>query len=579
MVSLIEILKDNAIHKDSHHTIKLLYISNVVMVPIEEILAYNLRLLGIECSITTGLYNSPITSMKNHANEYDILVINIDPFYQVVNENFTNNAFTNNQIQQLETNYTELINQVLASNELGKPIIIVGLTEPVSLAKKTYHLDVKSSVESCNKYIESLKSDNIEIFDLKKLVSLLSYKDAFNENPSEILPSQYHTIFIKYFGEMLAIYAGKLLLPYKKILIFDCDNTLWNGVIAESDYDLVNQNEALFEEKTFFELQNFAKELEMKGILLALCSKNNESTIFSVFEKNTNMPLSLDSFIATRINWNQKSVNILSICEELNIAPDSAVFVDDSLFEIKEVLSAEKLISCLMAPENQIELNFFVWKMSLLFLSKSNTQEDIIKSRLYRENKEREKNKRKFETYDDYLKSLNTKINLSICSNTEKVDRIVQLSQKTNQFNFMYSRFNYSEIQNFINDSKFTIYLASVEDNVGDSGNVLLLVTEKESDNPSSIRIIEFVLSCRMFGRGIAERTLSFIINHLYEIGITQIYCIFKKTQKNLQFENFLPSMNFQLLSEQNNNFYYEYDTLKQVLKIDDYSYIEVSLK
>ena len=123
MVSLIEILKDNAIHKDSHKTIKVLYISNVVLVPIEEILAYNLRLLGIECSITIGLFNSPITSMKNHSSDYDILVINIDPFYQVINENCDNSAFTNNQLQQLETNYTALINQVLANNEFEKPII------------------------------------------------------------------------------------------------------------------------------------------------------------------------------------------------------------------------------------------------------------------------------------------------------------------------------------------------------------------------------------------------------------------------------------------------------------------------
>ena len=147
--------------------------------------------------------------------------------------------------------------------------------------------------------------------------------------------------------------------------------------------------------------------------------------------------------------------------------------------------------------------------------------------------------------YDDFLKSLNTKINIFKCNDESQIERIVQLSEKTNQFNFTHSRFDRIKVKKMLEDSSYTIYLASVSDNIGDSGIVLLLVTKNLTNDLSSVRIIEFVLSCRVFGRRIAEQTLDFIIRYLSSLGVQNLYCQFDKTSKNTQFIDFLPNLGF----------------------------------
>ena len=233
------------------------------------------------------------------------------------------------------------------------------------------------------------------------------------------------------------------------------------------------------------------------------------------------------------------------MCVDLNLSPSSVIFVDDSLFEINEVLSIEQQITCLQTPKSLLEYQLFEWKLSLFFLSKPSTKEDTQRTKYYLEEAVRQQVTKKYPDYDDFLKSLNTKINIFKCNDESQIERIVQLSEKTNQFNFTHSRFDRIKVKKMLEDSSYTIYLASVSDNIGDSGIVLLLVTKNLTNDLSSVRIIEFVLSCRVFGRRIAEQTLDFIIRHLSSLGVQDLYCQFNKTSKNTQFMDFLPKLGF----------------------------------
>jgi FkbH-like protein len=547
MVNIIDILRENNRNKDTNHKIKILYVSNLALIPLNEVLTYNLRLLGIQSEVTTGLFNSPITEIKKYSHNHDVIVINLDIFSSSIDSGSNLNEVSETSLQYLESNYIELINQILSLIPAGTPTIFTSVCVPIFHKSNVENLNLRNIVDRCNFFLNTVTSNNIKILDLEKLIELLGYENVYKKTLSAIETSIYTIGFVKNFGEILAAYVANQMLPYKKLLVLDCDNTLWGGVAAE--LSAISIENTSLEGKIFHDLQILIKKLSESGVLLALCSKNNEAEVFSVFEENKNMHLDLNDFVSKRINWDRKSLNIQSICVDLNLSPSSVVFVDDSLFEINEVLSIEKQITCLQTPQSLLDYKLFEWKVSIFFLSKPSTSEDTQRTKYYFDEVVRQQATKKYANYEDFLNSLNTKINLFKCNDESQIERIVQLSAKTNQFNFMHSRFDTLEVKKMLEDSSYTIYLASVSDNIGDSGIVLLLVTKNLTNDLSAVRIIEFVLSCRVFGRRIAEQTLDFIIRYLSKSGIQKVYCQFNKTSKNTQFMDFLPNFGFEIYS------------------------------
>jgi FkbH-like protein len=361
------------------------------------------------------------------------------------------------------------------------------------------------------------------------------------------------------------------LLNYKKLLVLDCDNTIWGGVAAEVGHESIQIGGSSQPGKTFFELQRVFNTLNQRGVLLALCSKNNEADVLKVFEDNSDMTMNLEQITSSRINWNPKSKNILEICEELNLSTESVVFVDDSPFEIHEVMSSQQKISCIQTPISKVEIALFSWKLNELFSSKNITSEDLNRVRYYDEEEIRKQQVGKHLSYENYLRSLNTKIHLNKVSSSDQVERVSQLSLKTNQFNFMHARLEPESIMHMLSDKKYSIYTGAVSDNIGDSGVTFLLITEAISGHPREIRIIELVLSCRVFGRNIAERAFMYLIEHFYKSGINRVFCVFEKTAKNLQFIDFLPSRGFILTKVNNSRYEYELDFSEYDSPQDDY--------
>ena len=545
MINIIDILRANNLNKDINHKTKILYVSNLALIPLDEVLTYHLRLLGIQSKVTTGLFNSPITEIKKYIHDHDVVIINLDLFSSSIDSVSNLRQVSETSLQYLESNYIEIINQILSIIPSEKPTIFTSVSVPATHENDAKQINLLNVVDRCNFFLNTIKSNNVKILDLEKLIKLLGRENVYKKTLSTIETSIYTIGFVKTFGEILAAYVANQILPFKKLLVLDCDNTLWGGVAAEVESRAISIRDTSPEGKIFDDLQILVKTLSEGGVLLALCSKNNEAEVISVFEKNMGMHLKLNNFVSNRINWDRKSLNIQSICVDLNLSPSSVIFVDDSLFEINEVLSIEQQITCLQTPKSVLEYQLFEWKLSLFFLSKPSTKEDTQRTKYYLEEAVRQQATKKYADYEDFLKSLNTKINIFKCNDESQIERIVQLSEKTNQFNFTHSRFDRIEVKKILVDSSYTIYLASVSDNIGDSGVVLLLVTKNLTNDLSSVRIIEFVLSCRVFGRRIAEQTLDFIVRHLSSLGVQNLYCQFNKTSKNTQFMDFLPNLGF----------------------------------
>ncbi len=300
----------------------------------------------------------------------------------------------------------------------------------------------------------------------------------------------------------------------KKVLICDCDNVLWNGVSGEEEIHTTALTNKFQEE--LIDLYN-------RGVLICLCSKNQPENIEEAFT-SLKMPLKKEHILISKVNMTDKATNINEIALELNLSTDSFVFVDDSEYELELVSSIIPEIRTIHADYSD---SGFIDEVEQCFPHNST---DINRTKQYKEQKEREKEKQLFTTAEEFNASLKTDVKCEIASLSQAA-RISELSQRTNQFNLSNSRYDKNEIEGFISDENYTVYVLSASDKYGDMGIVGSAIVSK-SDKPV---IISFFLSCRVFGRNFEK----LLINKIKSDFQNPLSGIYNKTTKNQHFETF----------------------------------------
>lgn len=289
---------------------------------------------------------------------------------------------------------------------------------------------------------------------------------------------------------------GKL----KKAVIFDCDNTLWSGVVGEDEVIL---NESIQKDAVF---------LSQHGVIVGLCSRNNEEDV--------NLALATqilnDKYLSVkRINWGDKVQNLRDIAEELNIGLDSIVFVDDSPFEINSV--RERLPEVLAIYPHELMETVHRW---------FDLSGDFTKTLQYKEQLARRREQERFgEDYEAYLASLQMEITISV-NDFDNIPRIAELTQKTNQFNLTTERFTEKQVWEYM--SLFKVFTVSVKDRFGDSGLTAVAMV-------AAGYIDVFLMSCRIIGRNIEYSLMDFIVEHCRGDNYGTLIGTYKPTAKNGQ--------------------------------------------
>lgn len=284
--------------------------------------------------------------------------------------------------------------------------------------------------------------------------------------------------------------------PYKAIVV-DCDRTLWDGVCAEDGPDQVR----VAGPHAF--LQRFALEQKRSGMLLCLSSKNSEPDVVATFAANPSMPLTLDDFVARRINWRPKSENLRSMAAELGLGLDSFIFLDDNPLECAEVESKcpEVLTLCLQPAADIPRLLAHLWAFDRAPL----TAEDLRKTELYRQGAERRAVTHEALTVDEFIAGLELTIDIAPVR-AEDVRRVAQLSSRVNQFNVSMRRYSEPELAERVAGRSAECLVARVRDRFGDYGLVGAAVFHETGE---ALRIEAFLLSCRALGRGVEYSLLN----------------------------------------------------------------------
>lgn len=389
-------------------------------------------------------------------------------------------------------------------------------------------IGVNAQIRKLNQLIEDLVDTNESCY-LCDVHYLSAYHGLSNwEDKSQKFLFKYDMsqCAIMELGDELSKIIASLLGKSKKLLICDLDNTLWGGILGEDGIDGIQIGSSSVQSEIYNEIQRYILALKNRGIILAICSKNNEQDVIEVFN-NKSMILNLTDFSSIKANWDRKSINITKIASELSLGIDSFVMLDDNPVEREEIRST---ISEVAVVDLSKSLNFVEdLDRSGFFEPISITDDDYKRSLMYKERKQREEYKNTFADYSEYLKSLEM-INTIEYISSSTLDRCVQLINKTNQFNLTTQRLNKDELIKFLSEENNRGILIRSKDKFGDNGIIsvmLVSIINKE------VNIILWLMSCRVIKRDIEKDAISALYKYAQDNQLALIRGKYKKSPKN----------------------------------------------
>tara|TARA_B100001093_G_scaffold455055_2_gene464884 strand:+ start:7020 stop:8690 length:1671 start_codon:yes stop_codon:yes gene_type:complete len=346
------------------------------------------------------------------------------------------------------------------------------------------------------------------------------------------------------------IYASILTIrgKQKKIIVLDLDNTLWGGIVGDDGWENIKIGGHDYIGEAFLEFQKNLKVLQNRGILLAIASKNEATIVKKAFENNNYMLLKYNDFIAKKINWNDKTENIIEISKNVNLGLDSFVFIDDSPYERERVKNELPEVYVPDFPEDPSLLSNWLKNLNC-FNSIKLTKEDLNRNKAMNVEMKKIELKNTSSNFEEWLDSLKIEINIQPISSVD-FDRAIQLINKTNQMNLKTNRYSPKKFREIVDNPDILSLSVKIKDRLSTEELMGIIILEKAN---KIIKLNDFILSCRAFGKNIESTMLGvvYIISKKLDLSIKKIDI--KKTEKNLVCQKF-----FESIDHKNIKFSYE---------------------
>ncbi len=550
---------------DMDSPLKIHFLSNYTIQPLDKYLtvACAINSIYVKCSVAPyGQYYQQLlddsSELLTGLPEIVVLALSLETISPKVVHSFCSISK-----QELDEIYQQVLSHVeewleLASKKLNSIFIVSNFVIPAYLQKGIADTKSDSSEKSFyfklnNALQEKFKeSSNVFVLDLDFLASEFGRRNVFSSKMYYLAKMPWSDSFYSYIASELSNYIRATKGVNKKCLVVDLDNTLWGGVLGEDGINgvKVGVNDAVSE--AYYAFQHVIKSYEMRGVVLAICSKNNVGDVEELFEKRaSDLPLNLDDFSVKKINWENKHINIEAIAKSLNISLDSIVFIDDNPVEVnmvKELLPEVETILMQGDPSEfpalLRETNYFE---RLIVLN-----DDLKKTHQYKQNSMRQSLKEKANDLESYLKSLETEVTFREAQESD-INRLHQLFTKTNQFNLTTKRYSISDVEEFIISNAYLFYAVDAKDKFGEMGTIGLVLVNMVD---STVDIDSLILSCRAMGRKIEYALMNCLVNKLfYEKEIQNINAEYRPTKKNIPVIEYYDNCGFSHAETDNQEF------------------------
>ena len=406
-------------------------------------------------------------------------------------------------LKSVKSLYNEIHNKI---NDLGHKKVII-MTQENNSKMSIFSGNVISDIDitlKINEEIIDIFSESATIIDINKILSKVGIDNAYDY----VNKYRWNAVYSKILIDIVASEIYKQLLIdrgiTKKCIILDCDNVLWGGIISEDGIEniqLGNIGEGLF----YQDFQRFILSLYYHGIILAIASKNDYTDVINIFDNHSGMLIKKEHISCFQVNWNNKAESVLKIADFLNIGLDSIIFVDDSQFEIELVKKNVPDITTILFKKNEDIYSQF---NCINLNNKIDPKVVKIRTDTYQKKQERELLRKNAVNYQEYLKSLETNIDIHLATELE-INRISELSLRTNQCTNGI-RYSLDKLVEGFKENNWDLYSVYVEDKFGTLGLVGAIII-----NENAINL--FCLSCRALGRGVEEKMMTFISDN-YQI-------------------------------------------------------------
>ena len=350
-----------------------------------------------------------------------------------------------------------------------------------------------------------------------------------------------------------------------KVLVVDLDNTLWGGVIGEDGVAGI-QIGAEYPGAPYQALQRALLDLARRGILLAICSKNNLDDALEALQNHPGMLVRPAHFAAMRINWHDKALNLREIASELNVGVDALAFLDDNPMEREQVRAALPQVNVINLPPDPLDYAATV-RDAPAFQRLVLSDEDQQRTELYAAQRERSQAQQSFQSKEDFFRYLELEAEIAQVE-PATLARAAQLTQKTNQFNLTTRRRTEQQIAELAARADAQVLTIRLHDRFGDHGLVGIVITRDESE---ACEIDTFLLSCRVIGRTVETAFLSHVANGAASRGCRQLGGWFLPTKKNAPARDFYAQHGFQLQEQNGKGSFWTLDLRQQTVAMPEW--------
>ncbi len=498
--------------------------------PIEECLAFWMQRLGIASNIEFAPYNQvfqqlvdPSSLLASNTNGVNIVLLRMEDWHSFDADRDSEKKGEHN-LQQLIANI-----KVAASRTASSYVLCVCQPSRKSVARPgALEQFLRMERRLADALRETAGVHVITSTEIQELYPVTNYDDPYLENLGHI---PYTSAYFTAVGTMLARRIYGLRRTLRKVIVLDCDNTLWRGVCAEDGA------QGVVVDPPRRALQEFVIAQQKAGMLLCMCSKNTPESVDEVFEQNAGMLLKRHDFSAARVNWRPKSENLAQLSQELGLALDSFVFIDDNPLECAEVRAACPEVLTLTLPESDDDIPHFlahVWALDHWKVTEADTQ----RAASYRQSVEREQLRKGSTSLEDFLAGLELHIEIRT-ARADDIPRVSQLTHRTNQFNLTTIRRSEREVQ-LLSESGAECLVVEVRDRFGDYGLVGVIIYAQSED---AIKLDSMLLSCRVLGRRVEHRMIARLGQIAQERELDRVEIRVSPTQKNRPAQDFMASI------------------------------------
>lgn len=518
-----------------------------------QLLSIAIRGMGVERGYNVDLFEAEYSQVEQQllVNDSDLLQFDADfivVFQSTHKLGEHHSALPAEQQTNLADERLRFVTNVCSNPALvGKKIIYFNYPEIEDTVFGSYANKVDSSftfqVRKLNYELMRLSQQfpNLFICDIAGLQNKFGRDKMFAPNTYANTEMVLRMDILPYVASRVMDIVCAIKGQFKKCLILDLDNTVWGGVIGDDGMEGIQLGHGLGIGKMFTEFQMWVKKLKQRGIIICVASKNNEETAKEPFEKHPDMVLKLDDIAVFQANWETKVDNIRTIQQILNIGFDSMVFLDDNPFERNMVRDNIPGITVPELPEYPEDYLEFLYSLNL-FETASYSNLDKDRTKQYQVEAQRVSLSKTFTNEADFLKSLNM---VSVVSGFTKfnIQRVAQLSQRSNQFNLRTVRYTDADIEALANDSEVIDLSFTLEDKFDDNGLIAVVIMRPQ--DKETLFVDTWFMSCRVLKRGMENFTLNTMVERAKTAGYKRIIGEYLPTSKNMMVEEHYSNLGF----------------------------------